>query len=707
MTLRFVVPLSVQPNGLIFGGDAQGDGSSTAVLADIQSDDTLDCSVQAKTTHAAALADVQANDVAAVFASAIPLQPILVADISDDDAVVVAAAAHSIPVAAVADTSDDDLIAIAAGAPIPEAVAGLDDVADDDVIALSANAFQLVDVSISLFDEDDAPSMAAHYDAAVWRGYAIRVDSIHQETGKVFSELASSWQPHSTRLNSTGMKWDAGVDLSTDMATDWSGAVRVAARDSSAWDQASPLFDGMASWFTALPPRDYRRDMAWQEGEPIGIGLSGGFKGLPARKGYLSIPWQEGAATQKGKLSPWQKGRFVSRSNREPWQEAGIPHTGKTPRPPRPPVPPLPVIPPGLIFICDFAANAPLGLIFGRICYPGWYSRRVYIVKNHIEVKRLADNVAIEVMKVELSIDRGSWGWSFSCQVPFAEREKVDPVGGPVEIAIIINGFSWHVLIEKLTETRRFANNSITVSGRSLSAYLGDPYAPQISMINLQPRNAQQLANDWLINTGWELDWQCADWLVAAGAYSVDRTRAIDGISQIAAAAGAYLQSDRQAQTLHALAAYPSAPWSWANGDQDISIPAGVLRTLSRQWLAKPAYNAVAIRGQNSGVDDLVKITGMAGDFFAPSIVDPLITHDDAARARGLSILGDTGKMAMITLELPIYEETGLIEVGKLARVVEDADLWLGLTRGTSVSAEWANGLKVTQTIEIERHYYG
>jgi hypothetical protein len=99
-----------------------------------------------------------------------------------------------------------------------------------------------------------------------------------------------------------------------------------------------------------------------------------------------------------------------------------------------------------------------------------------------------------------------------------------------------------------------------------------------------------------------------------------------------------------------------------------------------------------------------VKRTGTAGDVLAPMVVDPLITHADAARARGGSILANTGKQAMVTVDLPLYDEIGLIEPGTLVQV-DDATAWRGLSRAVSVSAQWTNELKVNQSVELERHY--
>ena len=49
-----------------------------------------------------------------------------------------------------------------------------------------------------------------------------------------------------------------------------------------------------------------------------------------------------------------------------------------------------------------------------------------------------------------------------------------------------------------------------------------------------------------------------------------------------------------------------------------------------------------------------VKRAGFAGNTPAPMVVDALVTHADAARGRGLEVLGNTGAQRIMTLETGI-----------------------------------------------------
>ena len=85
----------------------------------------------------------------------------------------------------------------------------------------------------------------------------------------------------------------------------------------------------------------------------------------------------------------------------------------------------------------------------------------------------------------------------------------------------------------------------------------------------------------------------------------------------------------------------------------------------------------------------------------APEVVDPLITHADAARQRGRAVLSDTGRIATVTLRLPVLAETGIIKPGSFVRYTEGGTTHMGLTRGVSVAV----GMPATyQTLTLETH---
>lgn len=85
-------------------------------------------------------------------------------------------------------------------------------------------------------------------------------------------------------------------------------------------------------------------------------------------------------------------------------------------------------------------------------------------------------------------------------------------------------------------------------------------------------------------------------------------------------------------------------------------------------------------------------------------VVDSQIKHADAARERGRAILADTGRQAIVTLELPMLAAIGRLDPGLLIAVGEGGDTWRGLVRATRIRAAWNESLTVRQQVEVERH---
>ena len=53
--------------------------------------------------------------------------------------------------------------------------------------------------------------------------------------------------------------------------------------------------------------------------------------------------------------------------------------------------------------------------------------------------------------------------------------------GGPKEIEVNINGHVWTFIIEMNDDNREFNQRAVTVSGRSRTAYLAEPFAARRS----------------------------------------------------------------------------------------------------------------------------------------------------------------------------------------------------------------------------------
>ena len=355
-----------------------------------------------------------------------------------------------------------------------------------------------------------------------------------------------------------------------------------------------------------------------------------------------------------------------------------------------------------LLFVCERAGPGP---------QPGETTvvpiKEVYLTINSAVLVRLDNGHAIPTTAMSMSLDVDSWTWGFSASVPGSALSDVHPNsnGDPVVVQATINGTAFRFILERVSRDRTFNTSQLRVSGRGVGAELDAPYAAQMAFGNTQARTTRQLLDDILthngVSIGWDVGlWQPTDWLVPAGVFSHSGTYA-SALNAVVGAAGAYLQPHNTARTLDVRLRYPTPSWQWASVTPQFELPAAVTTQEGFEWVDKPVYNRVFVTGQEHGVNGQYTRAGTAGDLVAPAVVDPLITHADAARQRGRAVLSDTGRIATVTLRLPVLTETGIIKPGSFVRYSEGGNTHMGLTRGVSVAVGMP---AIYQTLTLETH---
>jgi hypothetical protein len=335
---------------------------------------------------------------------------------------------------------------------------------------------------------------------------------------------------------------------------------------------------------------------------------------------------------------------------------------------------------------------------------------RVYMTVHNVFAQLLPSMASVPIYDATLSADVGSFAWSFSANGPeslFTQLARSSAL--PVQIKLTIDGLEWVFLVETLRRTAAFGKHGVAITGRSVTALVGEPWTRSSAYNNGSAMTAQQIAAQALDLSDVALDWGITDWLVPTGAWSHNGSR-LSAVQRVAEAAGGYLQSHRSAATLQVRHPYPllpggvpGGPWNWASVTPDIELAADAVITSGKEAKDGADIDAVYISGTNQGVVALVKRTGTAGAKLAAMQVDPLITHVDAATQRGLSTLGTAGAKEHITLELPVLTgvgQPGVIDVGKLVQVNESVP-WRGRVRSVNVAY---NRPSVRQTITLERY---
>jgi len=339
----------------------------------------------------------------------------------------------------------------------------------------------------------------------------------------------------------------------------------------------------------------------------------------------------------------------------------------------------------------------------------GLYSR-AYIMMHTAMLTRLPDRQAIDVSSITISTDWDSAYWSVKSAIGRDDHLAMleSTPDGPILVEASINSHLWNFQVDSWGTGQTFGKKSRSISGRSVSAQLGSPMADPRTRTESESRTASQLMNYELENTGWTAVIDGDDWLVSGNVFSYSDKTPMQIVRMVADAAGAMVYTDKISKTITVKPRYKVSPWNWASTSADIIIPSSMVEKIDGEWDERPFFNAAFVSGEADGISAKVLRTGSAGDIVAPMITDKLMTTTGVARAKGISILAASGKWSKIRMDLPVFASPavpGVIMPGTILQFVDGLITWKGVVTAVSVSASWGNGLKVRQTIDIERYH--
>lgn len=536
--------------------------------------------------------------------------------------------------------------------------------------------------------------------------------------------VSAPWRPAAPLAARVAAPWRAAGRLGPSwLAAPWVSLGAVApARFRAPWSDAGRLEPTRANspWRDTLLTRSAWA-APWHSGIPLKASVAASWHQALLGAGWIRAPWGAGQALHRRTRAPWQSGvpstmrlvapfglsHLAAHRLRAPWND-GIRLTSYGGPWVAPVVLVVPVVPcyqpqaggaVALIFRDEILSLT--RLIFS--CNHGTITirvpvRRVYMVTNVTSLVRVDGGASIPCYGMSLSLDEGSWAWGFSATLPATALSLIEPstLGVPVELEATINGTAFRLVPEAIGRERVFGTAGLRVSGRGKTAVLDAPFSPVVTFSASSARTTQQLI-EAAMPSGWAVDWGITAWSVPGGVWSHQGTPATAAVA-IALAGGGYVQPHASQSRIAVLPRYPSAPWAWASVTPDIELPSAVTTREAIEWVDRPRYNGVYVSGTTAGgVLRLVKITGTAADLLAPMVTDPLTTHSDAAAQRGLSVLSNTGRKALVTLRLPVLPETGVIRPGAFVRY----GARVGLVRSVSVDAAWP---EVWQTIGVETY---
>lgn len=362
-----------------------------------------------------------------------------------------------------------------------------------------------------------------------------------------------------------------------------------------------------------------------------------------------------------------------------------------------------------------------------------------YYMSNTTYIRKLSGNMeSIDFQSVTMSIDRDSWLWSFNIVVLTKESlDLIKPVQSNFsDIEISCNGWIWTCRVDGWKESIVFGKKAWTVTGKSPSMEIGDPYSSLSSYSN-ENVHGGQIIDDVLTDTGWTTEWQgnnsfiatskyINDWLIPAGVVSVTNTSCIKIIQRIIDSIGYFIQTNANTnnnpslngtgnQVLYIKPTHKQNAWKW--NENSLITPKAVLTDricseIGRSNKVVQPVQAVIVSGENHGV-----IVSAVRDGYnistcqsAAVATEPLLTSIAAGTEKSRHIISQSGYWLMHSLRLfslsaPL-SAPGLLLPGDFIDMNETgSSTWRGQVIGVSINSGWSgNGLVTSQSIEVEQY---
>jgi len=334
---------------------------------------------------------------------------------------------------------------------------------------------------------------------------------------------------------------------------------------------------------------------------------------------------------------------------------------------------------------------------------------RSYIVHNLITAN--IGGIAIDPLSFGIKTDMDGYYWQGNISITAKDYAKIKskldvPRGSEPMINVTVNGFPLSFIAEDQQRSRQFAQQTYSLSGRSITARLGADYAVSQGGLIDQASYVSQIAAQQLNGLSISiLDWDINDWLVPASAYSVAGKTPIAVLADIAKAAGGFLTSHPSEPTVSLKPRWKVAAWDMATATPDVIVPADVIRQINDQKRVNPRYNTVRLNSASDGAEVYRQTQGR--DAEASTQDHPLYTDRDAMLPAGIAILSDSGTHGDYTIKLRWADKYNLplAQLGEIWQFNDPEGAWRGVITGVGVDVDQDNDAPtVWQSISVDRY---
>lgn len=538
-------------------------------------------------------------------------------------------------------------------------------------------------------------------------GVELRFSAVFERAITQFGSTEIPWAKPVLRVSNDTFFYDRGLVVNHDVGMGFERGQTLSESIHTAFDQGVKLSRNHGvRWQENLKIR-IARDLYFDESIKLRLNREFSHQEMIRKRRNISFSHQVAQVFEKHFSFDWDKGLELVTQDEIPWDKAKSIHYRKHPIQPWP----EPEIPQyegtgdlEFVCLCDEADSHNIVLNFGADdCISGIPNRNWWYILNTLSVTRLDNGEEINVLDGNYSTDRSRWCWSYSLTVPASQLSKLEPLNGqPVILKILVNGNEHQMLLENRSRSRKFAQDVYTLTGRSQTALLSEPYAPVRSFLQENERTSVQLCQaelDRVFSTT-QLSWKLIDelgWIVANNSLSYSNLAPVSVIKMIAESGGGFVYSEKNSNTLTVKPLYKKTFWDSLTVDEyDRLIPESIVSAQSTDYELYPDYNGITLTNDRTGKPAQVKRTGTNADTLLATENNPLFDHVSMG-AYGKSKLAKAGMIETHTFTMPVSSEIGECAPGEV--LAFDAEWW-GIVDSISVAFTYST---VNQTVKVER----
>jgi hypothetical protein len=515
------------------------------------------------------------------------------------------------------------------------------------------------------------------------------------------------WAKAMLRVSNEALFFDQGLVMSLGQKIGFDRALTLSESIHSAFDQGIKLSRNQSiDWQENLKIR-IARDLYFDEPIKLRLNRELAHQEMIRKRRNISFSHQVAHVFEKRFSFNWDKGLELVTQDEIHWDKAKSTHYRKHPVE----LWPEPEIPEyqgtgdlNFVCLCHEVDAHNVELNFGADdCIPGIPNRNWWYILNSLSVTRLDNGEEINVLDGNYSTDRSCWCWSYSLTVPASEIGKLEPINGqPVILKIIVNGTEHQMLLENRRRSRKFAQDTYTLIGRSQTALLAAPTAPLRSFLQENDRTSVQLCQAELdrVFSDTVLNWELIDalgWIVERECLSYSNLAPIDAIKIVVESGGGFIYSEKGSNTLTIKPLYKKTFWDVLSiAEYDRLLPESAVVSQSTDYQIYPDYNGITLTNDRKALVAQVKRTGTSADTLLQPENNPLFNHVSMG-AYGKAQLAKAGMVETHTYSMPISSEVGECVPGEVLAFNAE---WWGVVDSVSVSFSHA---VVNQTVKVER----